>query len=80
MSIWIRRLVLAVISLVLGYALTIFVVQILLQTTIPEYMWGPEHPPLPYFFLTGLFSAFFFALILDKFMQTELLGKPDKDR
>lgn len=80
MSIWVRRLVLAVISLVLGYALTIFVVQILLGTTIPEYMWGPEHPPLPYFFLTGLFSAFFFALILDKFMQTELLGKPDKDR
>ena len=78
MSLWVRRLVLAVISLVLGYALTVLIVQVVLQTTVPEYMWGPEHPPLPYFFLTGLFTAFFFALILDKFLDTQLLGKSDK--
>lgn len=79
MSLWVRRLVLAVISLVLGYGLTVVIVQFGLQTTVPEYMWGPEHPPLPYFFLTGLFTAFFFALILDKFLATELLGKADKE-
>lgn len=79
MTLWVRRLVLAVISLILGYGSTVLVVQFILGTTVPEYMWGPEHPPLPYFFLTGLFSAFFFALILDKFLQTELLGKPDNN-
>lgn len=78
MNLWVRRLILAVISLVLGYALTVLIVQVVLQTTVPEYMWGPEHPPLPYFFLTGLFTAFFFALILDKFLDTQLLGKSDK--
>jgi len=79
MNLWVRRLVLAVISLVLGYGLTVVIVQFVLGTTVPEYMWGPEHPPLPYFFLTGLFTAFFFALILDKFLDTQLLGKSDKE-
>ncbi|MBP7997977.1 MAG: hypothetical protein KA314_20515 [Chloroflexi bacterium] len=75
MNLWVRRLVLAVVSLVLGFGLTVVIVQLVLGTTVPEYMWGPEHPPLPYFFLTGVFTAFFFALILDKFLATELLGK-----
>lgn len=79
MSLWVRRLVLAVISLVLGYGLTVVIVQFGLGTTVPEYMWGPEHPPLPYFFLTGLFTAFFFALVLDKFLDTQLLGKSEKE-
>lgn len=70
----IRRVLLVIIALVLGYGLTAVIVTQILDTTIPEYAWGPEFPiPLPYFFLTGLFFALGFAVWLDKFLDTEVL-------
>ena len=71
----VKRLALLVISLALGYASTYFVVIFVLGTTVAEYMWGPEFIPLPYWHLTGLTMAIFWALILDKFMGTEMLPK-----
>lgn len=69
----IKRLALLVISLALGYATTYVVVVFVLGTTVAEYMWGPEFIPLPYWHLTGLTLAIFWALILDKFMGTDML-------
>ncbi|HSH01350.1 MAG TPA: hypothetical protein VLL52_02455 [Anaerolineae bacterium] len=74
MTLWIKRLVMFAISLALGYGATYVIVVYVVQTTIQEYMWGPEHPiPLPYFFLTGLFMALGIAIWLDKFMETDIL-------
>ena len=69
----IKRLALLVISLALGYATNYIVVIFVLGTTIAEYMWGPEFIPLPYWHLSGLTLAIFWALILDKFMGTDML-------
>ena len=69
----IKRLALLAISLILGYATNYVVVIYVLGTTIAEYMWGPEFIPLPYWHLSGLTLAIFWALILDKYMGTEML-------
>ena len=71
----VKRLILLVISLALGYATTYGIVIFVLGTTVAEYMWGPEFIPLAYWHLTGLTLTIFWGLILDKFMQTELLPK-----
>lgn len=72
----IKRLLLAVISLTLGYAITFFIVTVLLQTSVAEYWVGPELPVnIPYFILTGLFIALGLGVWLDKFMGTEILPK-----
>jgi hypothetical protein len=72
----VKRLLLAVISLVLGYAITYFVVTVLLQTSVAEFWTGPELPVnIPYFILTGIFVGLGIAVWLDKFMGTEILPK-----
>ncbi len=72
----IKRLLLAVISLGLGYAITYFIVTILLETSVAEYWAGPELPVnIPYFILTGIFFGLGIAVWLDKFMGTEILPK-----
>jgi hypothetical protein len=71
----IRRLLLVVISLVIGYILTLLIV-IALGTTPAEFWRGPEEPvQIPYFLLTGFFIACAIAVWLDKFMGTEILPK-----
>jgi NhaP-type Na+/H+ or K+/H+ antiporter len=70
----IKRLLLAVISLAVGYGITYFIVRVLLQTTVAEYWVGPELPVnIPYFILTGLFIGLAIGIWLDKFMRTEIL-------
>ena len=69
----VKRLLLAVISLALGFGIDFLLVEFVLNTTVPEYMWGPDG--IPYFAVTGLSLAIMFALILDKFMGTEMLPK-----
>jgi NhaP-type Na+/H+ or K+/H+ antiporter len=70
----IKRLLLAVISLAVGYGITYFIVRVLLQTTVAEYWVGPELPVnSPYFILTGLFIGLAIGIWLDKFMRTEIL-------
>ncbi len=76
MNLWLRRLILLALALALGYLTTWLLVESpLLDTTVAEFAWGPEVIPLPYFFLTGLSFAFFYALVLDKFMGTKMLPK-----
>jgi hypothetical protein len=71
----VRRLLLVIISLVIGYAAT-FGIVLLLQTTPAEFWRGPEEPlHIPYFLLTGFFIACALAIWLDKFMKTEILPK-----
>jgi hypothetical protein len=68
-----RRILLVVISLVIGYAAT-FLITVLLNTTVAEFWTGPEHPvAIPYFILVGFFIAVGVAIWLDKFMKTEIL-------
>lgn len=72
----VKRLLLAFISLVLGYAITYFVVTVVLQTSVAEFWTGPELPVnIPYFILTGIFIGLGIAVWLDKFMGTEILPK-----
>lgn len=75
MSIWIKRIALAVISLGFGVAITLFEVtsdwsiggrQFGLGTTLADY--GPT-----YTFFTILAFACALGIILDKYMQTEIL-------
>ena len=76
MSKAIRRIILAVVSVVLGYALTfLLVISPILGTTVAEYAWGPEQIPIPYFFMTGISLAIAIMFILDKWAGTELLPK-----
>jgi hypothetical protein len=71
----IRRLILVIISLVIGTAVTLGIV-ILLGTTPAEYWRGPEQPyQIHYFILTSFFIACAIAIWLDKFMKTEILPK-----
>jgi hypothetical protein len=70
-----RRILLLVISLVVGYAAT-FVITLLLGTTVEEFWRGPEQPlQIPYFLLVGFFIALAVAIWLDKFMGTRILPK-----
>ena len=47
---WARRVALVVISLILGFVVTRFLIIPILGTTAPEYAWGPELIPIPYGF------------------------------
>ena len=71
-----KRILLVIISLVIGYALTYFIVTVLLGTTVAEFWVGPEQPfNIPYFLLVGFFIALGVAIWLDKFMATKILPK-----
>ena len=61
-----KRLLLAVISLVVGFLVTFLVVRFIGDTTIAEY--GPL-----YTFFTALSIACALGIWLDKFMGTEIL-------
>lgn len=75
MSRWLKRLLLAVISLVIGYALT-YLITLFLGTSVEEFWTGPELPVnIPYFLLVGFFIALAVAIWLDKFMGTEILSE-----
>lgn len=63
----IKRLILAVISLIFGVVAT-FVILILIGTDYETYGFG-------YFFFTSLSLACFLAIWLDKFMDTKILPK-----
>jgi hypothetical protein len=70
-----KRLLLVIVSLVVGYVTT-FIITLLLDTSVAEFWMGSESPvPLPYFLLTGFFIALAVAIWLDKFMGTEILPK-----
>lgn len=72
---WVRRILLVIISLVIGYLATFGIVQ-LLGTTVAEFWRGPEQPfNIPYFILVGFFIAVAVGIWLDKFMGTEILPK-----
>ena len=52
-----KRILLVVISLIIGYAAT-FLITVLLDTTVAEFWTGPEEPvAIPYFVLVGFFIA-----------------------
>ena len=71
-----KRILLVVLSLAIGYAVTYFIVTVLLDTTVAEFWVGPEQPvKIPYFFLVGFFIAVAVSIWLDKFMGTEILPK-----
>lgn len=71
-----RRILLVVISFAIGYAVTYFIVTVLLDTTVAEFWVGPEQPVnIPYFLLVGFFIALAVGIWLDKFMGTEILPK-----
>ncbi len=63
----IKRLILAVISLIFGVAAT-FLILLLIGTNYETYGFG-------YFFFTSLALACFLAIWLDKFMDTKILPK-----
>jgi hypothetical protein len=70
-----KRILLIVISLIIGYAAT-YLITVLLGTTVAEFWTGPEHPvAIPYFILVGFFIAVGVGIWLDKFMKTEILPK-----
>jgi hypothetical protein len=70
-----KRILLVVISLIIGYAAT-YLITVLLGTTVAEFWTGPEHPvAIPYFILVGFFIAVGVGIWLDKFMKTEILPK-----
>lgn len=74
MSRLVRRILLLLISLAIGYGLTFIIVVVLLNTSVPEFWLGPEQPvKIPYFILVGLFIALGVGIWLDKFMKTEIL-------
>ena len=69
-----KRILLVVISLIIGYAATYLITVLLLDTTVAEFWVGPEQPvAIPYFILVGLFIALGVGIWLDKFMKTEIL-------
>lgn len=69
----VKRILLVVISLAVGYAIT-YLLTLLLGTTVAEFWVGPEQPvQIPYFILVGLFIAIAVGIWLDKFMKTEIL-------
>ena len=69
----VKRILLVVISLAVGYAIT-YLLTLLLGTTVAEFWVGPEQPvQIPYFILVGLFIAIAGGRWLDKFMKTEIL-------
>ncbi|MGD2078389.1 MAG: hypothetical protein PVH18_08400 [Chloroflexota bacterium] len=71
----VKRILLVVISLVIGYATT-YLITLLLGTTVAEFWTGPEQPvAIPYFILVGFFIAVGVGIWLDKFMKTEILPK-----
>jgi hypothetical protein len=71
-----KRILLVVLSLVVGYVVTFLIVTVLLQTTVAEFWLGPEQPvKFPYFLLTGFFIAVAVGVWLDKFMGTKILPK-----
>ena len=63
MPLWARRVALVIISIVLGYVVTRFLVIPVLGTTPSEYAWGPEVIPIPYTFMTSASFAVAFGLI-----------------
>lgn len=72
----VRRILLAVLSLVIGYAATYLIVIFLLDTTVAEFWRGPEQPfEIPYFLFVGFFLALAVGIWLDKFLGTEILPK-----
>lgn len=74
MNRFVRRILLIIISLAIGYGLTFFIVTVLLGTTVPEFWLGPEQPvQIPYFILVGFFIAVAVGIWLDKFLKTEIL-------
>lgn len=74
MNRFVRRILLTLISLAIGYGLTFFIVTVLLGTTVPEFWLGPEQPvQIPYFILVGFFIAVAVGIWLDKFLKTEIL-------
>ena len=71
-----KRILLIILSLAIGYAVTYFLVTVLLGTTVAEFWVGPELPVnIPYFLLVGFFIAVAVGIWLDKFMGTEILAK-----
>ncbi len=71
----VKRILLVVISFVIGYVAT-YLITILLGTTVEEFWMGKEQPiPFPYFILVGFFIAVAAGIWLDKFMGTEILPK-----
>jgi hypothetical protein len=71
----IRRVLLVVISLVIGVIATLLIV-IAMGTTPAEFWRGPEQPyQIHYFILVSFFIACGIAIWLDKFMGTEILPK-----
>jgi hypothetical protein len=72
----VKKILLIVLSLGIGYAVTYFLVTVLLGTTVAEFWVGPEQPVnIPYFLLVGFFIAVAVGIWLDKFMGTEILAK-----
>jgi hypothetical protein len=72
----VKRVLLVVLSLAIGYGVTYFIVTVLLNTTVAEFWVGPEMPlNIPYFLLVGLFIALAVSIWLDKFMGTKILPK-----
>jgi hypothetical protein len=72
----VKRILLVVLSLAIGYGVTYFIVTVLLNTTVAEFWVGPEMPlNIPYFLLVGLFIALAVSIWLDKFMGTKILPK-----
>ena len=71
----VKRILLVVISLAVGYVIT-YLLTLLLGTTVAEFWSGPEQPvSIPYFILVGFFIAIAVGIWLDKFMKTEILPK-----
>jgi hypothetical protein len=72
----VRRIILAVTSLSLGVIFT-EISLVLMNTDRVEYglYFGTDGDGLPYYPLTIIFFALFFALWLDKFLKTDLLPK-----
>ena len=74
-SMLVKRILLVVISLIIGYVAT-YLITLVLGTSVEEFWMGPEQPvPFPYFILVGFFIALAVAIWLDKFMGTEILPK-----
>lgn len=72
---FVRRLLLIVLSLIIGYGAT-YVITLFLGTSVAEFWMGPEEPVhIPYFILTGLFIALAAAVWLDLILRTEVLKK-----
>ena len=70
-----KRILLIVISLVIGYVAT-YLITLLLGTSVQEFWLGSEEPvAFPYFLLVGFFIAVAVGIWLDKFMGTEILPK-----